>query len=138
MAQDIGYDFAAGPTVTLLASDLTDGNSSALTSAVDFGVAPTPLGFGFELILTTLTSSVGPCSLEIVWSHDNSDFSDTDNTEVVTVVTTTASTDKKKVGNYPIRARYAKFRLANESGGSIDGTSSNTAVILTDIALDVA
>ena len=137
MAQDIGYDFAAGPTVTLLTSDLTDGSASAFTSAVDFG-APTPLGFGFELILTTLTSSAGPVALEIAWSHDNSDFSDGDNTEVVTVVTTTASSDKTKAGNYPIRARYAKFRLVNESGGSIDGTASNTAVLLHDIFNDVA
>ena len=116
MAQDIGYDFASGPTVTLLSSDLTDGSSSTLTSAVDFGT-PTPIGFGWELILTTITRSAGPVSLEVAWSHDNSDFSDSDNLEVVTVVTTTASTDKKRCGNYPIKARYAKFRLTNDSGG---------------------
>ena len=132
MAQDIGYDFATGPTVTLLSSDLSTGNSSAFTSAVDFG-NPGPLGFGFELILTTQASATGFCSLEIAWSHDNTDFSDEDNTELVTAVQCTASTDKKKVGAHTVKARYAKFRLVNESGGTIDGTASNTALVLTDI-----
>ena len=57
MAQDIMYDFSAGPSVTLLSSDLTDGSQSAFTTAVDFG-NPSPIGFGFELILTTLTGTI--------------------------------------------------------------------------------
>lgn len=137
MAQDIGHDFATGPTVTLLSSDLADGSKSAWTSVVDFGT-PTPLGFGFELILTTLASAVDYCSLEVAWSHDNSDFSDDDNPQHVVSVLCTASADKKKVGASGVMARYAKFRLNNQSGGSIDGTSSNTALILTDIFGDVA
>jgi hypothetical protein len=137
MAQDLGHDFAAGPTVTLLSSDLTDGSQSAWTSAVDFG-APTPVGFGFELILTAMTGSAGAVGLEVAWSHDNSDFSDDDNGQLVTTVTTTASTDKKKVGASAVMARYAKFRLDNQSGGSIDGTSSNTALLLHDIFGDQA
>lgn len=137
MAQDIMYDFSAGPSVTLLSSDLTDGSQSAFTTAVDFG-NPAPLGFGFELILTTLTGATSYCHLEIAWSHDNTDFSDTDNLELVTSVLCTASADKKRVGSYPIKARYAKFRLNNQSGGTIDGTASNTALVLTDIAIDQA
>lgn len=132
MAQDVGYDFAAGPTVTLLSADLVDGAQSALTSAVDFGT-PTPIAFGFELILTTLASAVDYCHLEIVWSHDNTDFGDTDNVQLVTSVKCTASTDKKIVGSAGVQARYAKFRLNNDSGGSIDGTASNTALVLTDV-----
>ena len=135
MAQDINYDFATGPTVTLLSSDLTDGSQSAFTSTVDFGT-PTPVGFGYELILTTLASSTGKCALQVAWSHDNSDFSDADNAQNVAFVQCTASTDKKKVGSSAIMARYAKFRLDNQSGGSIDGTASNTALILTDISID--
>lgn len=137
MAQDIMYDFSAGPSVTLLTSDLTDGSQSALTAAVDFG-NPAPIGFGFKLILTTLTGTTSYCHLEIAWSNDNTDFSDTDNLELVTSVLCTASTDKKRVGSYPIKARYAKFRLNNQSGGTIDGTASNTALVLTDIAIDQA
>ncbi len=137
MTQDIGYDFAAGPTVTLLSSDLTDGSKSAWSSSVDFG-DPTAVGFGWELILTTLTSAIAFCALEIAWSHDNSDFGDDDNAMQITSVLCTASADKKKVGSSAIQARYAKFRLNNNSGGSIDGTSSNTALILFDLFFDQA
>lgn len=137
MAQDIGYDFATGPTVTLISSDVSDGAASALTSSVDFG-SPTPIAFGFELILTTLTGATGICSLEIAWSQDDTDFSDTSNLELVVPVDCTASTDVKVCGSYPISARYAKFRLNNDSGGSIDGTASNTALVMWDIFVDQA
>lgn len=137
MAQDTGYDFATGPTVTLLAADLVNGAQSAWTTAVDFG-SPAPLGFGFELIVTGLASCIDDAALEIAWSHDNSDFSDDDNGDVVTVINCLASADAKKVGAYAIKARYAKFRLDNQAGGSIDGTSSNTALILSDIFADHA
>lgn len=137
MSQDILQDFAAGPSVTLMSADVTDGNSSALTSSVDFG-ATAPVEFGYELILTTQASATSFAFLEVAWSHDNTDFSDTDNLEVITAVKCTASTDKKKVGKYPVMARYAQFRIRNESGGTIDGTSSNTALVLTDIAIDQA
>ena len=137
MAQDVGYDFATGPSVTLLSSDLADASQSAWTGSVDFG-APAPLGFGFEIILTTLTGATGPCALQVAWSHDDSDFSDDDNGEIVDIVQCTASTDKKKVGAHPIKAQYAKFRLDNQSGGSIDGTASNTALVLHDIFADQA
>lgn len=132
MPQDTGYDFAAGPTVTLLSADLLDGNQSPWTAAVDFG-APTPLGFGYEIILAGLVSADGDCALEVAWSHDNSDFSDNDNGQIIDIVDCTASADAKKVGASVIKARYAKFRLDNQAGGSIDGTASNTALVLWDI-----
>ncbi len=133
MVQDTGLDFAAGPTApTLLSSDLADGSKSAWTASVNFG-APTPLGFGWELVLTTLTGCVNFCGLEVAWSHDNSTFSDDDNPQQITSVKCTASTDKQKVSSSAVMAQYAKFRLNNNSGGSIDGTSSNTAFVFTDI-----
>lgn len=137
MAQDNGQDFASGPSVTLLSADVSDGNTSTFTSAVDFG-NPAPWGFGFELILTCAASADDWCSLEVAWSHDNSTFSDGDNAETVVSVDCTASSDVESVGAYPVRARYAKFRLNNESGGTIDGTASNTALVLTDIYGDLA
>jgi len=137
MTQDIGQDFAAGPSVTLLSADVTNSSSSSWTSAVDFGT-PTPFGFGFELILTCGAGADGACNLEVAWSHDNSSFSDDDNGDYVTTVDCAASTDVEKVGSYPVRARYAKFRIVNSSGGTIDGTSSNTALTLWDIFGDSA
>lgn len=136
MAQDSGQDFASGPAVTLLSADLTDGNQSAWTLAVDFG-NPAPWGFGYELTLTCGTSASDKCGLQVAWSHDNVKFSDGDNAELVAAVDCAASSDVEKVGSYPVRARYAKFRLDNEAGGTIDGTSSNTALVLTDIFGDL-
>jgi hypothetical protein len=133
MAQDIGYDFAAGPTVTLLSSNLTDASSSALTSAVDFG-DPTPVAFGYELKLDGQASADGFAFLEAAWSHDNTDFSDTSNVEIVATVDCTASTVAVKVGASEIKGQYAKFRLRNESGGTIN--SASTALVLFDIFLN--
>ena len=137
MAQDTGYDFSAGPTVTLLSADVTDGASSSFTSAVDFGT-PTPLGFGYEIILTCGTGADGTVTLEVAWSHDNTTFSDADNTQVVDYIDCTASSDVEKVGSIVVKARYAKFRITNDSGGTIDGTASNTALTLWDIFADQA
>jgi hypothetical protein len=140
MAQDLGLDFAAGPSVTLLSADVTDGNAGALTSAVDFGT-PGPVEFGYELILTMLSGTVtGSVALRVYWSHDNSDFPDVGSGHVVASNTNlTASADNKIVGSYPVAARYAKFDILNNSGGaSVDGTASNTALVLTDIFLDQA
>lgn len=136
MAQDIGYDFATGPTVTLLGSNLSDANTSAVTSAVDFGAAPTPFQCGFELKLDCQASSDNAAILLIHWSHDNSDFSDTSNPVVGTIADCTASTVAVKVGSFRIQGRYAKFSLQNDSGGTIN--SASTAVILWDISGDQA
>ncbi len=134
MAQDIGYDFAAGPTITILSADVTDTNVGAITAAVDFG-DPTPVAFGWELILTMGASSVDFVYLEISWAHANvaAQFADLLNLENVASVLCTASVDVEAVGAMEIKAQFAKFRLRNESGGTIDGTASNTALKLFDI-----
>jgi hypothetical protein len=136
MAQDSGLDFSAGPSVTLLSSDLTTGSSSAWTSAVDFGT-PTPFGMGYLITLTTLTSATGKAVVEVAWSHDNTAFSDSDNSQIVDIIQCTASTDKTKAGTIALKARYAKFRIVNNSGGTIDGTASNTSLTLYDLFGDL-
>ena len=135
MAQDLTVDFSSGSTVTLLGSNLSDGSASAATSAVDFG-ATAPFGFGFELKLDCQTSSDATATLNIAWSHDNTDFSDSDNYDAVTVVQCTASTVVVKCGAYGVYGRYCKFSLQNDSGGTIN--SASTALVLTDIAGDQA
>ena len=126
----IGYDFAAGPTLTLIGSNLSTGSAGALSGSVDFG-APTPVGFGFELKLDCQASADAFADVEVVWSHDNTDFSDLSNTELVTSVDCTASTTVQKHGAHEVKGRYAKFRLVNETGGTIN--SAGTALLLFDI-----
>ncbi len=134
--QDIGLDLATGgPAVTLLASNLSTGSVSALTSAVDFGT-PTPLECGYEIKLDAQVSAGNYAYLQVAWSHDNTDFSDTSNLETVAVIDCTASTVGVKAGTFPVRARYAKFALSNQSGGTIN--SAGTALILTDVFGDQA
>ena len=135
MAQDIGFDSAAGPSVTLLGSNLTTGGLSAATSAVDYG-DPQPLEIGYEIKLDCQASSTGFAFLKVAWSHDNTDFSDSDNIETVATIQCSASTVKVKCGSFALRSRYAKFYLSNESGGTIN--SASTALILTDIFVNQA
>lgn len=132
MAQDLGQDIAtSGPSVTMPTSDVTDGSNTGLFGTVDFGT-PTPLEAAFLWIQTTLTSADGPAFLHVHWSHDNSTFSDINNGEPVAVMYCAASTDVELGGSFPCRARYAKFSIHNESGGSLDFTTSNSAISLWD------
>lgn len=140
MAQDVGMDWAtSGPSVTLLGSNLSDATLSSATSAVDFGT-PTPLAAGFELKLDCQASSDAIAKLIIVWSHDNTDFgvwgSGQLNGDIVAVVDCVASTVVVHVGEFPIKSRYAKFYLQNDSGGTIN--SSSTALVLWDGFADIA
>lgn len=130
MAQDIGQDIATtGPTVTLLGSNLSDATTSAVTSAVDFGT-PTPNNIHYEMKLDCQASADDLAFLHIVWSHDNTDFSDASNYETVAIADCTASTVTVKSGSFPCRARYAKFYLENQSGGTIN--SASTALLFWD------
>lgn len=136
MAQDILLDFAAGPTAPdILSANLATSNASALTTSVDWG-ATAPAEFGFEIKLSTAASADAYCYLEVAWSHDDTDFSDTSNLDTVFAVKCTASSTVIAVGSYPVKARYCKFRLDNQSGGTVNDTG--TALVLTDIAINQA
>lgn len=136
MAQDLALDYTAGPSVTLLGGNLSDATTSSATSAVDFGAAPTPPEAGFELKLDCQTSSDALAYLHVVWSHDNSDYSDSSNKETIAVVDCTASTVAIKCGKFTLKARYCKFYLENQSGGTIN--SASTSLTLWDITGDQA
>ncbi len=140
MAQDVGWDYAtSGPAVTLLSSNLSDATISSATSAVDFGT-PTPFRCAFELKLDCQASSDATALLIVVWSHDNTDFgiwsTDANNGDIVAVVDCDASTVVVHVGAFDVKARYGKFYLQNDSGGTIN--SASTALVLWDGFVDVA
>lgn len=135
MAQDTGLDFAAAPAVTLLGSNVADGAASALTTSVDLGT-PAPLEVGYEIKLDCQASADDYAFLQVAWSHDDTDFSDTSNVETVASIDCTASTVAVKCGSFATRGRYLKFRLLNESGGAIN--SASTALVLFDIFGDQA
>lgn len=135
MAQDLGFDVTAGPTVTLTSEDTADGSATTLSGSVNLG-NPFPPEIGYEWILTMLSGTVtGYVELRAYWSQDGTDFSDQGSGETVAVNNNlTAAADNKKCGSFPARGQYVKFDFLNESGGAqIDGTSSNTALVLTDL-----
>jgi hypothetical protein len=135
MAQDLGIDQAAGPSVTILGADVTDGNAGGQTAIVDFG-DPAPIEFGYELILTMAAGTVtGYVALRVYWAHDGTNAGAVGTGEVVATNTALASGGDSQInGAYPVKARYAKFDLLNNSGGAtLDGTASNTALTLYDL-----
>lgn len=133
MAQDIGLDTATeGPAVTMPTSDVTTTNVSTLSAILDFG-SPTPIEIGYDWIQTTLTSCIDFAYLRFFWSHDGTNTSDIDNPDVIATLQCTASADKRLVGTFSTRARYAKFDILNQSGGTLDFTSSNSDLTLYDV-----
>ena len=135
MVQKIGLDNnTAGPTVTLLSSNLNTSLTSAATSSVDFG-SPSPLEIGYEVKLDCQALADDQAYLEIMWSHDNSDFSDPLNAEIVVGIECTPSVIVPKSGSFSLKSRYAKFQLRNRSAGTIN--SASTALLLFDTFGDI-
>lgn len=137
MAQDLGQDIAtSGPAVVVPTADITDGNASALfggAAAIGLDLAdPTPLEVAFEWIQTTLAGAVGPAFLYAHWSHNNTIFSDIDNGDLVGVMDCSAAQDVELVGSFIAKGRFFKFSIVNESGGTLDFTASNSAILLWD------
>lgn len=140
MAQDIGLDYAAGPSVGgLFAANITAGNGDEST-AVDLGT-PAPLAIGVEAkIVTGAGTPDGNQSAVITarWSHDNTDFSDATNEEVIAVINIgTASTTFIKSFSTPVQGRYIKLNVLNDQSAGPDITTSSV-ITLTDIFLDQA
>lgn len=137
MAQDLGQDIDTAPTdsVIMPTSDVTDGNNTGLfgttaVAGIDLGAAPQPLRIAYNWQQTTLTSAVGPAFLYVHWSLEDTDYSDIDNGELIGVMDCAASTDVELIGDFPVKGRYFKLSIVNESGGTLDFTSSNSAIAL--------
>ena len=144
MAQDVGMDRAtAADTVTGAFIDTdnpADGAQSGPTSAIDFG-AVQPLTAAFELKLDCQASCTDYAMLIAVWSHDNTDYPTYDhdnemNGDIVAIVHCKASTVVIFNGEFDVKARYCKFYLHNESGGTINNSSS--ALLVWDGFADIA
>ncbi len=130
-AQEIGLNLTgSGPTVTLLSSNISNGVTSPATDPVDFGT-PTPLEIGFTVQLNCAVSANDTATLKIMWSHDNETYCDNLNAEDIVTVECSQLLTAKKTGSFPVKARYAKFQLLNESGGII--ASPFTSLKLWDI-----
>ncbi len=138
MTQDIRLDFADVKAVYLqVGSDPSTGGAIDFSASVDLG-DPAPVGLVLELIVTGLTSADGLAFLEFAWSADDSDFSDNSNLDTVMSIDCVASGDAKKVTSIEVKAQFFKARLQNETGGTIDVTTSNTNLKIYPISYDQA
>ena len=137
MAQDLGQDIHSAPTdsVVMPTSDVTDTNNTGLfgkaaAAGLDLGAGSLPLRMAYNLQLTMGAAAVGPCFIYVHWSLEDTDYSDLQNGELIGVMQCSASTDVELIGDFPVKARYFKLSIFNESGGPIDFTSSNSAMTL--------
>ncbi len=136
MAQDIRIDFSGALTApALLNANLADGAQSPLTASIDFG-EQAPGEVNFRLELDCQSGSVNQASLQVSWSDNNTDFSDTENLDTIYSAKCQASTVVRVVNYFVVKSRYAKFRLDNDSGGAIN--SANTVFAFVPIAIDQA
>lgn len=136
----VSRSLTAGTTLTpgsgLPSSDLTTG-STADSNTQDLGAGVLPLWIEAEVTLTMGASASNFVFMGVTWSSDNFTF-DPDVADVVKAFQTTASSDNSFRMRFPVRNRYFQFRFDNQSGGSIDFTTSNTQIQYFEESGDVA
>lgn len=134
-------DWGTTADYTFLGSELDslgDGSYTSSETAVDFG-DPAPFAFVAEAKLTGASSGTSNVEVYMLWSADNSDFSDHAanelNGELVAVIDMLEATETIKIFQVPIRARYGKMRVKNASGAAL---ASNAGDILgASVSVDI-
>ena len=130
MAQDLGLDIAAGPSVTgwtsLNTSTIANGGTDT-SSSFDLG-SPTPIQVGLKAELSLAASADDSIKIYVLWSYDNTDFDDVANADLVMAIDGVASSTVKKNRTFDAKARYGKLYIVNESQGSINSTGNTIAI----------
>ena len=120
-----GYAISAGPAVTgLIATNLTDGAADD-SDSFDFGAAPQPFKVSLEATLNCATGTTGSAAVYILWSQDNTNFDDSGNGDFIGNIQCAASSTVIKNLPFVFDQRYAKIRIVNNSGGTINATGTS-------------
>ena len=138
MAQDLGFDFAAGPAVAGLVLDITAGNDDDTTS-FDLG-SPGPLQLGIKIVAVTGAGTPAgnqQVIARIRWSHDNSVFDDLETADILWVDTITASNTINKNVTIPAKAQYGMLNFENDQSSG-PALTTGTLFELYDIFGDQA
>ena len=139
MAQERGQDIhsAISDTILIPGSDVTDGNNTGLfgtdaspVAGIDLGSGILPERLAFKWIQTTLGGALASGFLFVHWSPNDSDYSDIDNGAPIAIMDCEASADVEKCGEFKVLMRYFKLSIFNESGGTFDFTSANSAIAM--------
>lgn len=119
MAEDIRQNFGAEQTVGISGLDGLANGSSATSDAIDLG-SPGPFAIAVEAKLDGASASnTGRCPIYAKWSLDDSDYPDDGNDALVGSVAMNGAAAVVKSLSVPVRARYLKVRVANESGDAL-------------------
>jgi hypothetical protein len=136
MAQDIRLDFsAATAAITITINSVADAGTATAT-AIDLG-AQAPHEIGIHLVLDgNSASNTGYFESYIMWSEDNTAFTDANNAHFyrATLMNGTTAVDDHFV--VPVLARYFKLYIVNNSGDSM--LSSGNSAEYWAIAVDQA
>ena len=126
---------------TLLSTQLdslADVTYSSAGSAIDLG-ATSPFSIAVEAKITGTASSTGPLNLYVLWSADNTDFSEQaanyQNGQQVEAIDLNGSTETKKVFSIDVRARYLKLIAYNDSGASLAANAGD--IVATEASVDI-
>ena len=137
MAQDIRLDFSDTPasvTISGLNSLADAGNTTS--SAIDLG-AQAPHEVTFEASLDgNSVSNVDYVEWYVMWSQDNTDFTDANNAQFFHASKMNGTTAFKDVFSLSVKERYLKIYAVNNSGDSL--ASSGNALLIRDVAVDQA
>ena len=138
----IKQDWGTTAARTFLGSELdslADATYTASEVAVDFG-DPGPFGVVIEAKIAGVSSScTGLVEFYMLWSADNTDFSDQSavarNGTYVGAVDLNGTATAIGVFQAPVMARYGKLRAYNNSGAALASNAGD--VVGTDVSYDV-
>lgn len=127
MAQDITYDFShTAAAVTITINSVGD-TSNATSSAIDLG-AQAPIDVTFEASLDgNSASNTDFVEWYIMWSQDNTDFTDANNAQLIHISKMNGATAFKDIFSCSVLERYFKVYFVNQSGDSM-ATTGNALV----------
>jgi hypothetical protein len=119
MAEDIRQNFGTEQSVTITGLDGLANGSSAVSNAIDLG-SPGPFAITLKAELEGASASnTGTCDIYLKWSHDNAKFPDDGNDALVGVVQMNGAAGVIRSLSVPVRARYLKVRVENNSGAAL-------------------
>ncbi len=117
--------FSAPAAITIMLNSLGDG-SAVNSNAIDNSSTRAFEG-ELEVKLTGSSGSTAVCEIYLLRSVDSSDFTDSDNAELVGVITMNGTSAVIKVFRVYNLPEHYKYRLVNASGGALAGSGNGMA-----------
>lgn len=135
MAADIQLNLDTTNAITITINSVADG-SSATSSAVTLG-NPAPHEVGVHVVLDgNSASNVDYVEWYVMWSEDNTAFTDANNAKIVHVTKMNGTTAVDDHFSFPVIHQYWKLYMVNQSGDAMNSTGNSAEYW--EIAVDQA